>query len=289
MSNGLLSGFAGVAAFSLTLPATRVAVQELPPIFVASGRAAAAALLGALCLLLAGARRPQGRQWLSVSIVALALGILFPLCASYGARDASATHGAVILGLLPLFTTLAGMVRVGERPQPLFWVAAFLGSGAVIAFALWENGGGSLTRTDLILLAAAVIASFGYAEAARIAPQLGSWQVVCWALLLVLPVNLLSSFLHQPTGPVSAQAWGSLAYVTTMSQLFGVMLWTRGLRLGGVARVGQLQLLMPFLTFAAAALWLGEALSFATLLAATVVLASIVLSQRARVVRQNAS
>lgn len=287
MSSGLLPGFAGVAAFSLTLPATRVAVQEFQPIFVASGRAAAAALLGAICLIMAGAQRPRGRQWLSIGVVALCIGVLFPLCASFGARDASAAHGAVILGLLPLFTTLAGMLRVGERPQPLFWLAALLGSGAVIAFALYENGGGSLTRTDLILLAAAIIASFGYAESARVAPALGSWQVVCWALLLVLPINLVSAVLHRPEGPASTQAWGSLVYVTTMSQLFGVMLWTRGLRLGGVARVGQLQLLMPFLTFAAAALWLGEALSFATFLAATVVLASIVLSQRAQVVRRS--
>lgn len=285
MARGLLPGFTAVAAFSLTLPATRVAVQELPPIFVASGRAAAAALLGAACLLLAGAPRPRGRQWLSVGIVALALGVLFPLCASFGARDASAAHGAVILGLLPLFTTLAGMLRVGERPQPLFWAAGLLGSSAVIAFALWENGGAALTKTDFILFSAAIIASFGYAESARVAPELGSWQVVCWALLLVLPLNLASAALHFPERPASAQAWGALAYVTTMSQLFGVMLWTWGLRLGGVARVGQLQLLMPFLTFVAAALWLGEALSLATWLAAGCVLGSILLSQKARVLR----
>lgn len=285
MSRGLLPGFAGVAVFSLTLPATRVAVQELHPIFVASGRAAAAALLGAACLLLSGAPRPRGREWLSVAIVAATIGLLFPICASYGARDASAAHGAVILGLLPLFTTLAGMLRVGERPQPLFWFAGLLGSGAVVAFALWENGGGVLTKTDFILLGAAVVASFGYAESARVAPALGSWQVVCWALLLVLPLNLVSALLHFPAEPASGQAWGALAYVTTMSQLFGVMLWTRGLRLGGVARVGQLQLLMPLLTFAAAALWLGEALSLATFAAAAVVLGSILLSQRARVAR----
>ncbi len=286
---GYVFGLLGVASFSLTLPATRVAVQAIDPMLVASGRAVAAAMLGALCLLIARARRPRGTQWGSVAVVSLCLGCLFPYFASIGSVYAPSSHGAVILGLLPIFTSLAGMLRVGERPSRGFWLAGALGSGAVIAFAVWQNQGHGLQIADLALFAAAIAASFGYAEAARVAPLLGSWQVVCWALILALPATIsitLFRWSAHPPQEVPAMAWGAFAYVTAISQLFGVMLWTHGLKLGGVARVGQLQLLMPFMTFVAAAWWLGESVGPATWLTAAAVLVSILLSGKAGVVRR---
>lgn len=285
---GYLFGFLAVASFSLTLPATRVAVHSIDPMLVASGRAVVAATLGAICLLLARASRPRGAQWGSVAVVALCLGCLFPYLASIGSVYAPSSHGAVILGLLPIFTSLAGMLRVGERPSRGFWLAGALGSAAVVAFALWQNRGHGLQIADLALFAAAIVASFGYAESARVAPALGSWQVVCWALLLALPVTISISLFRWSLAPpenVPPAAWGAFAYVAAISQLFGVMLWTHGLKLGGVARVGQLQLLMPFMTFVAAAWWLGETVGPATWLAAVAVLGSILLSRSARVAR----
>jgi drug/metabolite transporter (DMT)-like permease len=286
---GYIFGFLGVASFSLTLPATRVAVHSIDPMLVASGRAVVAAALGAICLVLARASRPRGSQWGSVGVVALCLGCLFPYLASIGSAYAPSSHGAVILGLLPIFTSIAGMLRVGERPSRGFWFAGALGSTAVIAFAIWQNHGQGLQIADIALFAAAIVASFGYAESARVAPALGSWQVVCWALLLALPVTisitLVRGSLHPPEH-VPTMAWGAFAYVAAISQLFGVMIWTHGLKLGGVARVGQLQLLMPFMTFGAAAWWLGESVGPATWLAAAAVLASILLSRSTEVARR---
>ncbi len=286
---GWTYGLLGVLTFSLTLPASRVVSLEVDAVLVAAGRAVVAALIGALCLALGRAPRPRGSQWISVGIVSLCLGIGFPTLVGLGARDAQSAHGAVILGLLPLGTTLAGMARVGERPSPAFWLASLLGSGAVIVFALARLDGADTPRAaDAVLLAAAFVASLGYAESARVAPALGPWQVVCWALLLVLPVNLATVAwrwsLHPPHD-VSATAIGCFAYVAAMSQLFGVMLWTRGLHLGGVSRVGQLQLLMPFFTFVASAWWLRERVPAVTWMAAGVVLISILLSRRAPVAR----
>ncbi len=288
-SLGYFFGLLAVAAFSLTLPATRVAVHSIDPMLVASGRAVIAAVLGAVCLALARAARPRGGQWGSVALVALCLGCLFPYLASISSVYAPSSHGAVILGLLPIFTSIAGMLRVGERPSRGFWVAGALGSATVMAFALWQNHGQGLQIADLALFAAAVVASFGYAESARVAPALGSWQVVCWALVLALPVTISISLYRWSVAPpehIPSVAWGTLAYVAAISQLFGVMLWTHALKLGGVARVGQLQLLMPFMTFGAAAWWLGETVGPATWLAAGAVLASILLSRNAGVARQ---
>ncbi len=228
-SLGYLFGFLAVASFSLTLPATRVAVHSIDPMLVASGRAVIAAVLGAICLVLARASRPRGAQWGSVAVVALCLGCLFPYLASIGSVYAPSSHGAVILGLLPIFTSIAGMLRVGERPSRGFWLAGALGSAAVIAFALWQNHGQGLQIADLALFAAAIVASFGYAESARVAPALGSWQVVCWALLLALPVTISISLVRWSVAPpenIPAMAWGAFAYVAAISQLFGVMLWT---------------------------------------------------------------
>ncbi len=285
---GYVFGLLGVTSFSLTLPATRVAVQGIDAILLASGRALLAAAIGTICLFIARAPRPRRADWPGLAVVGLCLGIGFPQCASIGARDATSAHGAVILGLLPLFTTLAGMLRMRERPSLAFWFSGLLGSGAVIAYAWWQHPVGGQGGADAALFAAAIIASFGYAESARLAAALGSWQVVCWALLLVAPANLaISAWRMGSHAPFNATpiAWFSFAYVATMSQLFGVMLWTRGLQLGGVSRVGQLQLLMPFLTFIASAWWLRETLSPAMFFAAMVVLVSIVLSRRAPVLQ----
>lgn len=286
---GYTFGFIAVASFSLTLPATRVAVQSIDPMLVAAGRAVIAAALGALCLLLARAARPRGAQWGSVAVVALCLGCLFPYLASIGSFYAPSSHGAVILGLLPIFTSFAGMLRVGERPSRGFWLSGALGSAAVISFALWQNQGRGLQLADLALFAAAIVASFGYAESARVAPGLGSWQVVCWALILALPVTISISVFRwsaHPPHDIPAYAWGSFAYVAAISQLFGIMLWTHGLKLGGVARIGQLQLLMPFMTFGAAAVWLDESVGPATWIAASVVLLSILLSKNSGISRR---
>lgn len=287
---GYLFGLLGVMSFSLTLPATRVAVQSIDPVLVASGRAVVAAMLGGLCLLLARARCPRGTQWASVAVVAICLGCVFPFLVSIGSLYAPSSHGAVILGLLPIFTSLAGMLRVGERPSRGFWLAGAFGSSVVIAFALWQNRGHGLHVADVALFAAAIAASFGYAEAARVAPFIGSWQVICWALIVAFPATISIAILRwsaQPPHGVAPMAWGAFAYIAAISQFGGVMIWTHGLKLGGVARVGQLQLLMPFLTFVAAALWLDESVGPLTWLAAGAVLISILLSGRAKVRRRD--
>jgi drug/metabolite transporter (DMT)-like permease len=278
---GFAYGLAGVAAFSLTLPATRVAVVDLDPGFVGLGRALVAAVLAAIVL--AATRTPfPGRAALPrLAIVAAGVVVGFPLLSAWAMRYVPAAHGAVVIGLLPLATALAGAWLAHERPSPRFWLAAVFGSAVVVGFALWQ-GGGVPQAADLLLLLAVASAAIGYAEGGRLARTLGGWQVISWALLLSAPllaVPVWQAWGRHPAA-VSGMAWAGFAYVSVVSMFLGFFAWYRGLALGGIAAVGQVQLLQPFLTIFASAWLLGERIDAATLVAAALVIVSIAAGRR---------
>ena len=285
-SRGWLYGWLGMLGFSITLPATRVAVTYLDPNLVALGRALVAAALAALVLYWCRAPWPDRRQWQGLLVVALGVVLGFPLLSAWAMRELSAAHGAVVMGVLPLATALAAALRAGERPSLGFWISGVVGSALVIIFAV-HQGAGSLHIADLALLAAVVAAALGYAEGGRLARQMGGWQVICWALLLVAPITLVPVAISIRTHGVEAplEAWLSFAYVSLISQFLGFFAWYQGLALAGVARVGQLQLLMPFFTLLASALLLAETITLTTLGFALAVLISVVIARRMPVAR----
>ena len=278
---GLAWGFLGVAAFSVTLPATRVAVAHLDPVFVGLGRAVLAALLAALALAAARSPRPRGRQWRDLAVVALGVVVGFPLLSAYAMRHVDASHGAVVIGLLPLATAAAGAWIAHERPTARFWRWSALGSAVVVAFAL-HRGGGAPHVADLLLVGAVGAAAIGYAQGAALARTLGGWQVISWALVLSAPALAVPAWFA--VGPSAAQApwtaWAGFAYVSLVSMYLGFFAWYRGLAQGGIAAVGQVQLLQPFLTILFSTLLLGEALDPLTFAAAGLVIASIAMGRR---------
>jgi drug/metabolite transporter (DMT)-like permease len=266
------SGFLGVAIFSGSLPATRVAVADFSPMFLTSARAAIAAMLGAAFLFALRQARPAARDLLSLAIVALGVVVGYPLLTGLALQHVTAAHSIVFVGLLPLATAVFGVLRGGDRPKPLFWVFSILGAATVAGFALSGSGAGSLAG-DLLMVAAVVLCGLGYAEGAALSRRLGGWQVISWALLLALPVMTIIAGFTRPVawGDVGVPAWASLAYVSIFSMLVGFVFWYRGLALGGIARVGQLQLLQPFFGLMLAAVVLGETVAWTMLAAATIV------------------
>jgi drug/metabolite transporter (DMT)-like permease len=283
---GMWYGLLGVLGFSLTLPATRVAVAYLDPSVVGLGRALVAAALAAALLAATRQRRPTRAELGSLAIVAVGVILGFPFLSAWALRQVPAAHGAVVIGLLPLATALAAAIRVGERPSWQFWLASLAGSAAVIGFAV-ASGAGGLHAADLALLGAVALGALGYAEGGRLARTLGGWQVICWALILAAP------FISIPVGialwrngaSAPPSAWLGFGYVAVVSQLLAFFAWYRGLALGGVARVSQIQLLQPFLTLMASALLLGEQVTLATALVALVVVLTVALGRRAAVAR----
>lgn len=272
----------GVASFSLTLPATRAAVAGLDPVFVGLGRAVVAAALAAIVLVATRSPWPGRAALPGLAIVAGGVIVGFPLFTAWAMRRVPATHGAIVVGLLPLATALAAAWLAHERPSQTFWWCAVAGSAVVVGFALWQ-GGGALHLADLLLVAAVIAAAIGYAEGGRLARTLGGWQVICWALVLAAPAMLVPTLLAVDgrvlTAPTSA--WVGFAYVSAVSMFLGFFAWYRGLALGGIAAVGQVQLLQPFLTIFASAWLLGETVDAATLAAAALVIAVIALGRRA--------
>ena len=288
-ARGMLLGLIGVAIFSLTLPFTRLAVRELDPLFLTLGRALGAAVLAAGWLRLRRVAWPGRAALWPLAIVALGCVLGFPLLSSSAMRTVPASHGAVLAGMLPLATALYAALRGYERPSKGFWLVALLGSGLVVAFALGQ-GGGALQKADLLMFGAIVAAAAGYAEGGRLARTLGGQETICWALVLaaVPAAVLLAAFEGDQFGRLGAvgpASWLGFAYVTTFSMFIGFFFWYRGLALGGVARVGQVQLLQPFLSLAGAALLLDETLTAANVGFALAVIAAVALGRRMQVRR----
>jgi drug/metabolite transporter (DMT)-like permease len=283
-TRGLWLGLLGVAIFAMTLPMTRLAVgpadaPQLPPLFVTAGRAALAALLSIGFLLFTGAARPPRRLWPALGLCAAGTVIGFPLFLALALRQVDAMHAAVVTGLLPLATATIAALAFRQRPSFGFWACAILGSALVLAFAAWA-GGGRLSWADGLLLLAILSAASGYVAGATVSRELSAEQVICWVLVLSLPLTAPLMLWSWPAQPASAAAWGGFAYVTLFSMWLGFFAWYRGLALGGTVRVSQVQLLQPFLALLFAVPILGERLEPLTLFFSLAVIATVFLGRK---------
>lgn len=262
-------------------PATRLALEGFPPLFLTSARAVIAALIGGALLTLGRAARPARSDLRSLVVVALGIVLGFPLLTALALRSITAAHSVVFVGLLPLATALCGVLRGGQRPAPLFWLFSGAGSVVVAGFALFHGGPPTLAG-DALMLAAIAVCGLGYAEGAVLTRQLGGWQSICWALLLALPVMVVLAIVTAPGSwnGIATTAWAGLAYVSVFSMLVGFVFWFRGLALGGIAGVGQLQLLQPFLGLALSALLLHEAVAWVMLAVCGITIVCVIGAKR---------
>jgi len=280
---GALLGLVAVVAFAVTLPATRVAVRALDPVFVGLGRAVGAAVLAAVFLLVTRQRLPSRRQLKSLAVVAGGVVVGFPLLSAWAMRHVDASHGGVVLGILPLATAATGALFSGERPSARFWACAVIGSALVAGYSLAQSRG-ALAWADVALIGAVVSAAIGYAEGARLSRALGGLQVISWALVLSAPALIVPVLLAAPASiRLPAESWAGFCYVMVISQFLAFIPWYRGLALGGIAKVGQTQLLQPFLTILAAVLLLGEPADGMTWIVAALVVAVVAVGRAAPV------
>lgn len=276
-----LWGFLGVVAFGLTLPATRLAVAHLDAWWVSFARASLAGLVAGLILLATRGPRPRRDEIGQLFLTGAGVVLGFPLLTTLAMTSASASHGAVVIGLLPLGTVVTGALLGGERHSLLFWLLSLLGSATVVGFALLE-GAGRLSWADLALLGAVVAASVGYASGAKLSQRLAGWRVICWTLVVCLPLMLPLMLWRSWYVPLEAptDAWLGFVYISLFSQLLGFFAWYRGLVLGGIARVGQVQLLQLFVTLIASTWWLGEAVDLRTWAFGTLVVLIVAVGRR---------
>ncbi|MGI4837789.1 MAG: DMT family transporter [Janthinobacterium lividum] len=283
-NTGMALGLLGVIIFSLTLPMTRIVVQEVDPLLNGLGRALLAAIPAAALLLWRRERWPTRRQCKALCFVILGVILGFPVLSAWAMKTLPSSHGALVNGLQPLVVAMYAAWLSHERPSKAFWACAALGSALVLVYALIQ-GAGSVSSGDLLMLAAIALGGLGYAEGGRLAREMGGWQVICWALVLAFPL-LLGPVLYlaaQHHGPISAPTLWAFAYVTLFSQFIGFFAWYAGLSMGGIARVGQVQLLQIFFTIAFSALWFGEHIEPVTWLFAAGVVGTVILGRRTAV------
>jgi drug/metabolite transporter (DMT)-like permease len=284
---GLLLGFVGVVIFGATLPMTRIAVPYLDPVFLTAGRAAVAGLVAVAVLV--ALRRPLP-PLAAVPRIALASLLLvggFPVFSGFAMLTVPASHGAVVIGIMPLATAMLGALLLRERPSPAFWLAAVIGSAIIVVFSL-RDGGGRIQPGDLLLVGAIASASLGYVISAGLSRSMPGWEVISWAVVIALPVSIPLAWATAPAdaAAVPAVAWAAFAYLGLMSQYLGFFAWNAGLAMGGVSRVSQVQLLQTFVTFGIAALVSGERVDVWTWLAAVAVCAVVLVGRRARIRKQ---
>jgi len=279
---GAVLGLVGIALFSSSFPATKLALEGFGPWFIAFGRAVVAAALALVALRVRRARLPSRAHLARLLVVAGGVVVGFPVLSSLALQRTGSAHGAIVIALLPAATSIAAVLRAGERPGLVFWLAALAGVAVVTAFAV-DQAGGTLSLADGYLLISIAVCGLGYAEGGALARELGAVETICWALVVSLPVTIPVAL---ATLPDAAPGWRALVgflYVGTSSMFLGFVFWYAGLARGGVARVGQLQLFQPLLTVGWSALVLGEGIGWTIFAAAAGVIASVAVTQRARI------
>ena len=284
---GLWLGLLGVVLFAATLPMTKLAtgsaaLPALSPAFVTFGRAGVAGLLSLVYLAITRSPVPRGGQWRALAFTAWCVVVGFPLFLALGLRHVESVHAAVVTGVLPLVTAVVASWWLGQRPSTGFWLCALAGSALVAGFMLLRSGasGSNAQWADLFLLLAVVSAAFGYVAGGQLTNQLGAERVICWVLVISLPVTLPAMWLNWPQQPVPASAWGGFTYLALISMWLGFFAWYRGLALGGTVRVSQVQLVQPFLSMLFSVPLLGESLDLLTVGFALAVIATVFIGKK---------
>lgn len=282
---GFLLGFVGISIFAGSLPATRLAVSALDPWFVTSARAAIAGLCALALLAILRRPFPPRSAWPSIALIVLGVVFGFPFFTALAMQTVPAAHGGVVLGILPLATAAAAVVMTHEKPGAGFWIAGLVGAALVVAFAVSRGGSFSLSPGDAQLLLAIISAAIAYTASGALTRTMPGWEVISWVLVVSLTISLLAGWLTFPAdlASVPTDAWLGLAYSAVMAQWMGFFFWNKGLAMGGIARVSQVQLLQPFVTVGLAALVNRERIDLETILFAAAVVVTVAIGMRMRV------
>ena len=285
-SKGMLIGFIGILIFSLTLPVSKIAVLSFNPYFIAFGRATLAGLVALAYLAYKSEAIPLKVDFTKFAVIALGVVFGFPIFTTVAMTHGSSSHGAVILGMMPLATTVIGVIRFKERPSLGFWLVSLGGAALVVLYALLKSSG-NFTYIDGLLVLGGICACVGYVEGGELSRKMNPRAVISWALVISLPLNIVMTYctFNSEYFDAGAIAWTSFVYLSLFPMFLGFFFWYEGLAIGGIARVSQVQLMQPFCTLVAASILLGDPLTLMNLVFAVLVVSTVILSKRMLVKR----
>jgi drug/metabolite transporter (DMT)-like permease len=283
-STGMAMGLIGVVIFGVTLPMTRLAVVSLDPWFVTTGRAVLAGLIAGCVLILLRRPFPRASEALLFFWGGLFTLFGFPGFTGFAMKLVPASHGGVVLGILPLVVALFGALTSHEKPSLGFWVSAVIGAALVVGFSL-RDGGGTFNLGDILLVGSIVSAAAGYTAFAKLTQTRPGWEVISWAVALALPITIPLAILTAPASldAVPPAHWGAFLYLGVMSQYVGFFFWNAGLAMGGQARVSQTQLFQTFVTLVVASAMNGETVDWVVWAFALAVVLVVLVGRRARI------
>ncbi len=286
-TKGMLIGFIGILIFSLTLPVSKIAILSFDPYFIAFGRACLAGLAALIYLIYKKAPFPSKTELIKFVVIALGVVFGFPIFTTVAMKEGSSSHGAVILGMMPLATTVIGVIRFKERPSLGFWIVSLLGAALVVIYALLKSSG-SFTYIDVLLVLGGICACVGYVEGGALSRKMDPRAVISWALVISLPINVMMALVSVKSDYWSADilAWTSFLYLGLFSMFLGFFFWYEGLAVGGIARVSQVQLIQPFCTLVAASILLGDHITFMNMVFACLVVSTVILSKKMLIKRR---
>jgi drug/metabolite transporter (DMT)-like permease len=289
LTRAMALGLLGVVIFAFSIPMTRLAggtaeLPQLDPLFVAFGRAAVAGICSIFYLRAVGARRLASADFRPLLLTAAGVVLGWPIFLGLAVREVEAVHASVISGVLPLVTAMIAATVLRQRPSRGFWASATVGCALVVAYALlrsWQQTGAvHVVWADLLLLAAVISAAFGYVSGAQLSQRIPPAQVICWVVVLSLPLTVPVTVLTWPSQAIALSAWMGFAYVAIFSMWLGFFAWYRALALGGTVRVSQVQLLQPFLSLLFCVPVLGESLDALTVGFSLAIIATVAWSKR---------
>ena len=284
---GLFWAFLGVLLFSFSVPLTKIAVGGFNPFFTATGRAVVAGVLAAV--ILSVNRVPWPARHLVRPLLLTMIGAVFgwPILIALALQYTTSAHVAVIAAFMPLSTAIIAVFRTHEKVSAKFWLAASVGTSALVIFALGRGGATSPNYwADLMVVGAMLFSSWCYVEGASVTKVMPGWQVISWVVIFALPITVPASlvlwFTTSGDYQTTSTQWLALILLGISSMYFGFFAWYRGLSMAGIARGSQVQQLQALLTLLWSALLLGETVTWLTVLAAGVVIASVIWAQRSR-------
>ena len=287
-NKGFIFGFVGILIFSLTPPATKIALgpdnNALTPEFITFGRSALAGIMSLIYLFFFKKKKPSVKYIFNIFIVALSLSVGFPLFLSLGLIHSTSTHAAVILTLMPLMTAVFASFYFKQKASLGFWICAIIGCIVVIIYTLIHGKSNNqiieFSYSDILFFISVIAGATGYVFGAKLTKIMGSVDVISWALALAMPFHLALAVYYFPIKEIPTISWIGFLYAALFSQWIGFFAWYKALDLGGAVRVSQIQLFMPFLTFFFSIILLGETLDFFTILFSIITILLIYLSRK---------
>ena len=226
------------------------------------------------------------RDWALLVTSAVGGFVFFPVLFSLGLRDTSASHAALILASLAVFTGLVAAAFERKAPRGRWWLGAaiaLVGEALLIGFRFGFETADDALFGDLLIVASCVAASVGYVTGGRLSRGLGTWPTTLWGIVIggvVLLPALPFAFAGVEWSAVGPSGGVAIGYLAVISSLLAYVTWYWALGAGGIGRVGTWQFAMPIVSLGLAVAILAEPLTWPLAGAAVVILAGIWIAGR---------